>query len=162
MQALIVTVAAVGAELTPEQTPHLAVHARAARRNGAAVARGRRRRSFTCTAATTTERTRTAWSDFASAYEAIREQSDLIVQFSTGGAIGMTPDERASGSQLAPGDGDADLRHRQLRRRHLREQLSDHARDSEEDERVRRAPGARDLRQGPYRQRAPARAREAC
>jgi len=39
---------------------------------------------------------------FREAQEAIRSQSDLIVQFSTGGAIGMTPDERASVLELRP------------------------------------------------------------
>jgi 3-keto-5-aminohexanoate cleavage enzyme len=39
---------------------------------------------------------------FKAAYEEIRAQSDLIVQFSTGGAIGMMPEERASVLQLRP------------------------------------------------------------
>src|SRR5581483_10519903 len=39
---------------------------------------------------------------FKHAYDEIRAQSDLIVQFSTGGAIGMTPDERASVLELRP------------------------------------------------------------
>jgi 3-keto-5-aminohexanoate cleavage enzyme len=39
---------------------------------------------------------------FKQAYDAIRASSDLIVQFSTGGAIGMTPHERASVLQLRP------------------------------------------------------------
>ena len=39
---------------------------------------------------------------FSQAYRAIRDRSDLIVQFSTGGAIGMTPEERASVLQLRP------------------------------------------------------------
>ena len=39
---------------------------------------------------------------FREAYEAIRAASDLIVQFSTGGAIGMTPEERASVLELRP------------------------------------------------------------
>jgi 3-keto-5-aminohexanoate cleavage enzyme len=39
---------------------------------------------------------------FREAYDAIREQSDLIVQFSTGGAIGMTPQERSNVLQLRP------------------------------------------------------------
>jgi 3-keto-5-aminohexanoate cleavage enzyme len=39
---------------------------------------------------------------FREAYEQVRANSDLIVQFSTGGAIGMTPDERASVLQLRP------------------------------------------------------------
>ena len=72
--------------------------------------------------------------------------SDLIVQFSTGGAIGMTPRGAGRAAGAAPGDGDADLRHGELRRRRLREQLPDHARHPGRDARVRRAPRARDLR----------------
>ncbi len=39
---------------------------------------------------------------FRAAYDAIRGASDLIVQFSTGGAIGMTPVERAAPLVLRP------------------------------------------------------------
>ena len=39
---------------------------------------------------------------FRQAYEAIRAASDLIVQFSTGGAIGMTPEERSAPLALRP------------------------------------------------------------
>ena len=53
----------------------------------------------------------------------------------------------------AAGDGDADLRHRQLRRRRLREQLSDHARHRGQESRVRRHAGAGDLRSRSRRQR---------
>src|SRR5581483_11528340 len=43
-----------------------------------------------------------AVSRFREAMEAIRAHSDLIVQFSTGGAIGMTPEERAAPLELRP------------------------------------------------------------
>src|ERR1700737_5592554 len=39
---------------------------------------------------------------FRQSYEAIRAASDLIVQFSTGGAIGMTPEERSAPLALRP------------------------------------------------------------
>src|SRR3981081_4820878 len=39
---------------------------------------------------------------FRQAYDAIRASSDLIVQFSTGGAIGMTPEERSAPLVLRP------------------------------------------------------------
>lgn len=101
MDPLIVTVAPVGAELTPEQTPHLAVTpqqlgevARKVREAGASIVHVHCR---TDEGENTHEVAR-----FRAAYEAIRAQSDLIVQFSTGGAIGMTPDQRASVLQLRP------------------------------------------------------------
>ncbi|HEY8297948.1 MAG TPA: 3-keto-5-aminohexanoate cleavage protein [Candidatus Baltobacteraceae bacterium] len=101
MDPLIVTVAPVGAELTPEQTPHLAVTpsalgdvAGACRAAGASIVHVHCR---TDDGANTHDVDR-----FKAAYEAIRASSDLIVQFSTGGAIGMTPLERASVLQLRP------------------------------------------------------------
>jgi 3-keto-5-aminohexanoate cleavage enzyme len=101
MDPLIVTVAPVGAELTPEQTPHLAVTpkhlgevARKIRDAGASMIHVHCRNDD---GSNTHEVAR-----FDAAYKAIREQSDLIVQFSTGGAIGMTPQERASVLQLRP------------------------------------------------------------
>lgn len=101
MDPLIVTVAPVGAELTPEQTPHLAVTpkalgevARTIREAGASMIHVHCRNDD---GSNTHEVGR-----FKQAYEAIRSQSDLIVQFSTGGAIGMSPEERASVLQLRP------------------------------------------------------------
>ena len=47
-------------------------------------------------------RTRTTSQRFRAAYDAIRTAGDLIVQFSTGGAIGMTPQERAAPLALRP------------------------------------------------------------
>lgn len=101
MDPLIITVAPVGAELTPEQTPHLAVTpqqlgevARKVREAGASIIHVHCRNDD----GTNTH----SVSRFKAAYETIREQSDLIVQFSTGGAIGMTPEERACVLELRP------------------------------------------------------------
>jgi 3-keto-5-aminohexanoate cleavage enzyme len=101
MDPLIITVAPVGAELTPDQTPHLAVTppqlgdvAQKIRAAGASIVHVHCRND---------DGTNTHDVDrFRAAYAAIREKSDLIVQFSTGGAIGMTPDERAAVLQLRP------------------------------------------------------------
>jgi 3-keto-5-aminohexanoate cleavage enzyme len=101
MDPLIVTCAPVGAEVTPEQTPYLPYTpsllgetARAVREAGASIIHVHCRNDDG-TNTHSVER-------FGQAYRAIREQSDLIVQFSTGGAIGMTPEERASVLQLRP------------------------------------------------------------
>lgn len=101
MDPLIITVAPVGAELTPDQTPHLAVTpqqlgevARKVREAGASIIHVHCRNDD----GTNTH----SVSRFKAAYETIREQSDLIVQFSTGGAIGMTPEERACVLELRP------------------------------------------------------------
>jgi 3-keto-5-aminohexanoate cleavage enzyme len=101
MDPLIITVAPVGAELTPDQTPHLAVTpqalgevARKVREAGASVIHVHCRNDD---GSNTHDVAR-----FRDAYEHIRANSDLIVQFSTGGAIGMTPQERAQPLQLRP------------------------------------------------------------
>jgi 3-keto-5-aminohexanoate cleavage enzyme len=101
MEPLIVTVAPVGAELSPEQTPHLAVTpaqlgavAAKVRAAGAAMIHVHCRNDD---GSNTHDVAR-----FAAAYAAIRAASDLIVQFSTGGAIGMTPAERAAPLVLQP------------------------------------------------------------
>ena len=101
MQPLIVTVAAVGAELSPEQTPHLpltpqqlgetAARCQAA---GASIIHVHCRKDD---GANTSDVGR-----FAQALEAIRARSDLIVQFTTGGAIGMSVEERAAPLRLRP------------------------------------------------------------
>jgi 3-keto-5-aminohexanoate cleavage enzyme len=101
MDPLIITVAPVGAELTPDQTPHLATTpqalgevARTCREAGASIIHVHCRNDD----GTNTHEV----GRFKQAYDAIRAQSDLIVQFSTGGAIGMTPEERAAVLQLRP------------------------------------------------------------
>jgi 3-keto-5-aminohexanoate cleavage enzyme len=101
MQPLIITCAPVGAEVTLEQTPYLphtpaklAETARAIRDAGASIVHVHCR---------TDDGTNTHdVARFKQAYDAIRGASDLIVQFSTGGAIGMTPEERANILQLRP------------------------------------------------------------
>ncbi|HEY5350107.1 MAG TPA: 3-keto-5-aminohexanoate cleavage protein [Candidatus Lustribacter sp.] len=101
MEPLIITCAPVGAEVTPDQTPYLpytpaklAETASAIRAAGASIVHVHCR---------TDEGTNTHdVSRFKEAYDAIRGASDLIVQFSTGGAIGMTPQERASVLELRP------------------------------------------------------------
>ncbi len=101
MEPLIITCAPVGAEVTPDQTPYLpytpaklAETAKAVREAGGSIIHVHCR---TDEGANTHDVGR-----FRQAFDAIRGASDLIVQFSTGGAIGMTPEERASVLQLRP------------------------------------------------------------
>lgn len=101
MQPLIITCAPVGAEITLDQTPYLphtpqllAQTAAAVREAGGSIVHVHCRNDDG-TNTHSVER-------FREAYEAIRAGSDVIVQFSTGGAIGMTPEERASVLQLRP------------------------------------------------------------
>jgi 3-keto-5-aminohexanoate cleavage enzyme len=101
MQPLIITCAPVGAEVMPSQTPYLpytpaklAETARAIEAAGASIIHVHCR---------TDEGTNThEVHRFKQAYDAIRGASNLIVQFSTGGAIGMMPEERASVLELRP------------------------------------------------------------
>ncbi len=101
MDPLIITVAPVGGEVMPDQTPYLPVTpaqlgatARAIRAAGASIVHVHCRNDD---GSNTHDVER-----FRQAYEAIREASDLIIQFSTGGAIGMTPAERAAPLALRP------------------------------------------------------------
>jgi len=101
VEPLIITVAPVGAEVMPDQTPHLPVTpaqlgetARAIRAAGASIVHVHCRNDD----GTNTHDV----ARFRAAYEAVRAASDLIVQFSTGGAIGMTPEERAAPLALRP------------------------------------------------------------
>ena len=101
MDPLVITCAPVGAEVRPDQTPYLPYTpsllgetARAVREAGGSIIHVHCRNDDG-TNTHSVER-------FREAYEAIRAESDLIVQFSTGGAIGMTPEERASVLQLRP------------------------------------------------------------
>jgi 3-keto-5-aminohexanoate cleavage enzyme len=101
MDPLIITCAPVGAEVRPDQTPYLPYTpqllgetARAVREAGGSIIHVHCRNDDG-TNTHSVER-------FREAYDAIRAQSDLIVQFSTGGAIGMTPPERARVLELRP------------------------------------------------------------
>jgi 3-keto-5-aminohexanoate cleavage enzyme len=101
MDPLVITCAPVGAEVRPDQTPYLPYTpqllgeaAKAVREAGASIIHVHCRND---------DGTNTHSVDrFREAYEAIRASSDLIVQFSTGGAIGMTPQERGSVLELRP------------------------------------------------------------
>jgi 3-keto-5-aminohexanoate cleavage enzyme len=101
MDPLVITCAPVGAELRPDQTPYLPYTpqllgetAKAVRDAGASIIHVHCRNDDG-TNTHSVER-------FREAYDAIRAQSDLIVQFSSGGAIGMTPEERAAPLSLRP------------------------------------------------------------
>ncbi len=101
MDPLVITCAPVGAEVRPDQTPHLPYTpqllgeaAKAVREAGASIIHIHCRNDDG-TNTHSVER-------FREAYDAVRANSDLIVQFSTGGAIGMTPRERGSVLELRP------------------------------------------------------------
>jgi len=101
MDPLIVTVAPIGAELTPDQTPYLPLTpeqlgdtAAACEAAGASIVHVHCR--------TDDGKNTHTVARFRDALDAIRSRSALIVQFSTGGAIGMTPEERAAPLELKP------------------------------------------------------------
>lgn len=98
---VIVTAAIVGAEVTRAHTPHLPItaseiadEAARCREAGAAVIHLHVRNPD---GTPTQSRER-----FAEAIAAIRAKTDVIVQVSTGGAVGMTPEERAQPLGCAP------------------------------------------------------------
>ncbi len=91
---VILTAAIVGAEVTREHTPHvpisaeeIAIEAERCARAGAAVIHLHVRNADGSPSQSSEL--------FAAAIEAIRKRSDVIVQTSTGGAVGMSVDERA-------------------------------------------------------------------
>lgn len=101
MNPLVITCAPVGAEVRPDQTPYLPYTpkllgetARAVREAGGSIIHVHCRNDDGSNTHSV-ER-------FREAYDEIRANSDLIVQFSTGGAIGMTPEERAGVLELRP------------------------------------------------------------
>ncbi len=101
MEPLVITVAAVGAELTLEQTPHLPITpqqlgetAALCQAAGAAMIHVHCREDD--------GRNTSAIARFGAALEAIRAHSALLVQFTTGGAIGMTVAERTAPLALKP------------------------------------------------------------
>jgi len=98
---IILTAAIVGAEVTREQTPHLpitaeeiAAEAKRCRDAGASVIHLHVREAD---GSPTQSRDR-----FREAIEAIRAVTDIIVQTSTGGAVGMSIDERVQPLDCAP------------------------------------------------------------
>lgn len=101
MEPLIVTVAAVGAEVMPAASPHLPVTPEQLGETAALCeAAGASMIHVHCRnddGSNTSDVAR-----FEAAYAAIRARSELIVQFTTGGAIGMTAAERAAPLRLRP------------------------------------------------------------
>jgi 3-keto-5-aminohexanoate cleavage enzyme len=98
---LIITAAIVGAEVTRDQNPHvpftpdeIAEEARRCREAGASVIHLHARHDD---GSATQDRER-----FRQTIEAIRAKTDVIVQVSTGGAVGMSIDERCQPLLLRP------------------------------------------------------------
>jgi 3-keto-5-aminohexanoate cleavage enzyme len=101
MEKLIITAAISGAELTKEQQPNLPItpqeiaqEAAACREAGAAIIhlhvrdqQGKATQDREC---------------FRAAMEAIKAKTEVIIQPSTGGAVGMTPEERLQPVSLRP------------------------------------------------------------
>ncbi|MFU8805208.1 MAG: 3-keto-5-aminohexanoate cleavage protein [Bradymonadaceae bacterium] len=100
-QPLIITAAVVGAETMREHTPHvpytpdeIAREAVRCREKGASMVHVHGRRED----GSPTQDKET----FRRILEGIRAQSDILVQFSTGGAVGMSVEERIEGLELRP------------------------------------------------------------
>jgi 3-keto-5-aminohexanoate cleavage enzyme len=101
MDPLIITCAPIGAEVMPSQTPHLPVTMQALAETASAIrAAGASIVHVHCR--NDDGKNTHAVERFAQAYEAIRSRTDLIVQFSTGGAIGMSAQERSGPLELTP------------------------------------------------------------
>lgn len=101
MHKLIITVAPVGAEVTREQTPHIPIspaeiadEARRARDAGASIVHVHGRN-----ADGTPTQSRVVFDEIL---RLVREKTDLIVQVSTGGATGMTAEERLEPLECEP------------------------------------------------------------
>ncbi len=142
---VILTAAIVGAELTRAQTPHLPItaaevadEAARCRDAGAAVIHLHVRRD---------DGSNTQSSDrFAEVIDAIRRKCDCIIQPSTGGAVGMSIDERAGPLACKPEMATLNCGIDQLRRRRVRQLARRHPRARRQDSRSRRRPRARVLR----------------
>lgn len=100
-EPLIITAAVVGAETMREDTPYvpytpeeIAAEARLAREAGASIAHVHGRKAD----GTPTQDKET----FSQILDKIQDRTDIIVQFSTGGAVGMDVEERIAGLQLGP------------------------------------------------------------
>ena len=101
MTPAILTAAIVGAETTREQNPNLpltaeeiGVEAARCRENGAAIIHLHVREPD--------GKPSQSRELFARAFEEIRKRSDVIIQTSTGGAVGMSAEERAQPVSLKP------------------------------------------------------------
>jgi 3-keto-5-aminohexanoate cleavage enzyme len=101
MEKLIITVAGVGAETTKEAQPGLPV---TAAEIGADAARCREAGAamYHLHVRDADAGATQAKEAFAAAIEEIRKRSDIIIQTSTGGAMGMSADERLQPLELKP------------------------------------------------------------
>jgi 3-keto-5-aminohexanoate cleavage enzyme len=101
MDKLIITVAGVGAETTKQAQPGLPV---SAAEIGADAARCREAGAgmYHLHVRDADGNPTQAKEVFAAALDEIRKRSDIIVQTSTGGAMGMTADERLQPLELDP------------------------------------------------------------
>lgn len=101
MPKLIITAALVGAEVTREQTPYLPLSPREiadeARRVGEAGASVVHLHMRDTKGVSSQDKNL-----FAEAISYIRAETDLIIQVSTGGAVGMTAEERVQPVSLSP------------------------------------------------------------
>jgi 3-keto-5-aminohexanoate cleavage enzyme len=103
MQPMVITAAMVGAEVTREQTPYLPISAEEiaedaakCREAGAAMVHLHVR--------TPDGKPSQDRELFRAAIRAIRARCDVLVQVSTGGAVGMSVDERCGGLELTGAD----------------------------------------------------------
>lgn len=101
MEKLVITCALNGAEVTRDQVPHLpvsaselAADAARVRAAGAAMVHVHGREAD----GTSTQ----SKAVYAAILQAIRQETDIIVQVSTGGAVGMTAEERLQPVELSP------------------------------------------------------------
>lgn len=101
MQPLVITVAAVGAELTLEQQPNLPVTT-AQLANDAALCQEAGASIYHLHVRDHEGRPTMDVEAFRSARDAIRDASDLIVQFTTGGALGDRAEDRIAPLELRP------------------------------------------------------------
>ena len=101
MEKLIITVAGVGAETTKDAQPALPVSAQEIG-EAAAACREAGASMFHLHVRDAAGNPTQAKEVFAAAIEEIRKRSDIIIQTSTGGAMGMTADERLQPLELNP------------------------------------------------------------
>lgn len=101
MEKLIITVAGVGAETTKEAQPNLPVTPREIGEDAARCAEAGAS-IYHLHVRDPEGRPTQAKEVFAAAIEEIRQRTDIIIQTSTGGAMGMTADERLQPLELNP------------------------------------------------------------
>lgn len=101
MEKLIITAALVGAEVTREDTPHLPI---TPREIGEAAAKAAEAGAAIAHIHVRDEKGNPSQNRdlYAEAIEEIRKRTDIIIQVSTGGAVGMSSEERQQPLTLCP------------------------------------------------------------